>query len=310
MASPFRFSVTSSGTTDPGAFVDLCKKAEDNGFSAVSMADHLDGQFAPLIALTAAAGATTSLRLLSLVLANDYRHPAILAKEATTLDQLSGGRLELGIGAGWMRSDYDQAGITFERPGRRIDRLAEAVTVLKRAFSGQPVDFDGEYYQIADLVNSPTPVRAEGIPLMIAGGGRKVLSLAAREADIVGVNPGLAAGVIDERAGATATPSATDQKIEWITSAAGDRLDQIELQTRVHLATITDDRLAMAEAMAPAFGLQPTEALDSPHLLVGSEQQCIETLHQWRERWGISYIGLSADAMDAMAPVVAAVAGT
>lgn len=310
MATPFRFSVTAGGTTDPNEFIDIAKRAEDMGFSTLSIADHLDGQLAPLIALTAAATATTHINLLSLVLANDYRHPAVMAKEATTLDQVSGGRLELGIGAGWMRTDYDQAGITYDRPSIRIARLGESVQILQQAFAGAPIEFDGAYYRVDGLVNEPRPVRPDGIPLMIAGGGRKILSLAARHADIVGINPGLAAGVIDERAGVTATPSATDQKLSWIREAAGDRFDQIELQTRVHAAMIHDDRQGFAEAMAPALGLTAEEALASPHLLIGSEQECIDTLHRWRDTWGISYIGLSSDTMDQMAPIVSALSGT
>lgn len=310
MNKPFRFSLTATGVNDPDEFLDLCRKAEDLGFSAVSMADHLDDQLAPLIALTGAAAATSQLRLLSLVLANDYRHPAVLAKEVTTLDQLSGGRLELGIGAGWMRSDYDQAGIDYDRPGIRIDRLGETIAILKAAFTGEPVHHDGEHYQIHGLVNSPPPVAAEGPPLMVAGGGKRVLSLAAREANIVGLNAGLAAGVIDERAGATATAAATDQKLEWIRAAGGERFADLELQTRVHVAQIHDDPTGFAEAFAPALGLTAGEALASPHLLIGSEQECIETLHRWRDTWGISYIGLSASAVDDMAGVVAATAGT
>ncbi len=308
MARSFRFSLSLGGTSGPEDFIELCRKAESLGYDTVSMADHLDEQYeyAPLIALTGAAAATSTLRLLTLVLANDYRHPAVLAKEATTLDQLSGGRLELGIGAGWMRSDYQQAGMQYDRPGVRIERLAESVQILKAAFGGEAVSFSGRHYNIDQLVNTPKPAQESGIPIMIAGGGPKILSLAARQADIVGLNPGLAAGVIDERVGPSATSSATDQKITWIKDAAGERFGEIELQTRVHLAAIAEDRDALAEALGPALGLSPQEALASPHMLVGSQAHCVETLERWRETWGISYIGLSADAVDQMAPVVAA----
>lgn len=286
--------------------MEFCRKAEGLGYSTVSMSDHLDEQFAPLIALTAAAGATSTLRLLTLVLANDYRNPAILAKEATTVDQISGGRLELGIGAGWMIADYEQGGITCHRPGVRIARLAESISILKAAFAGDTVRFSGEHYAIDGLVSMPRPARDTGIPLMVAGGGRKVLSLAARQADIVGVNVALSAGVIDTRVGPTATRTATDEKIAWIREAAGERLEHIELQTRVHLATVTNDRDTIAHAAGSAFGLDAQAALESPHMLIGTTQECIETLHRWRDQWGISYIGFSADAIDHMAPVVAA----
>lgn len=308
MVQPFRFSATVN-TSDPDQLVAHARRAEELGYSALSIADHLDGQLAPMLALTAAAAATSHLRLLTLVLANDYRHPAMVAKEATTLDQLSGGRLELGIGAGWMRSDYDQAGIDHERAGIRIARLAESVTVLKQLFNGEPCHFTGDHYRIDGLVNQPLPHQRPAPPIMIAGGGRKVLTLAGAEADIVGVNPGLAAGVIDERAGTTATPDATDEKIGWVKEAAGDRFDRIELQTRVHLAQVTDDRRGLAELVAGPMGMTADDALASPHALVGTVQQCVDVVQSWRDRWGISYIGIPGDAMEELAPVVEALAG-
>ncbi len=309
MTHPIRFCVAAGLVNDAADFLDNARRAEDLGYDALAIADHLGDQLAPLLALTAAAGVTSTLKLQTLVLANDYRHPGILAKEVTTLDQLSGGRLELGIGAGWMLTDYEQMGMSYDRPGTRIARLAESVAILKAAFTGEAVDFHGDHYSITGLVNGPAPVRPGGPPLLVAGGGRKVLSLAAREADIVGVNPSLAAGVIDERAGPSATPDATDEKIEWIREAAGDRFGELELQTRVHLATISDDRQGMAELLGPALGVAADEALESPHALVGSVAQCIDTVLGWRERWGITYVSIGSDAMDQMAPVVAELAG-
>ncbi len=311
MATPFRFSLTATGVNDPTEFVELCRRAEDLGYSTVSMADHLDDQLAPMLALTAAAQATTTLRVLSLVLANDYRHPALLAKEITTLDQLSGGRLEFGIGAGWMASDYEQAGLPYDRPGVRIGRLAEAVQILKATWAGGPVVFDGTHYRIQGLVNTPPPVQDGGPPLMLAGGAEKMLTFAGREADIVGVNAALTAGVIDERVGPSATAAATDEKIEWIRNGAGDRFDQIELQTRVHIAYVGDGAGDFAEGLAPALGLTREQALATPHALIcSSPAEAVDVLQGWRERWGISYIGLGADAIDAMAPVVAELAGS
>jgi probable F420-dependent oxidoreductase len=308
MVRPFRFSVTSK-TAEPGAFVEEARRAEDLGYSTLAIADHLGSQFAPMVGLMAAADATTSLRLMTLVLSNDYRHPVLVAKEAATLDQLSGGRLELGIGAGWMRSDYDAAGLRLDGAGTRIERLAEAVAVLKGLFANETFSFAGNHYNISEMTGTPSPHQHPHPPLLLAGGGRKVLGLAGREADIVGVNPGLGAGVIDNRVGVSATPSATDEKVAWLRESAGDRFDSIELHTRVHLAAISHDRDGLAEALAPGLGLTPEEALDTPHALFGSVAECIESVTKWRERWGISYIGLSIDAMDAMAPVVAALAG-
>ncbi len=308
MTRPFRFSVQASVVTDPVAFRELAVKAEDLGYAAVSMADHVaDAQLAPMVALMAAADATNTLRVTSLVLGNDYRHPGVVAREAATLDLLSGGRLELGLGAGWMQADYDQLGLDYDRPGRRIARLGEAISIIDRLLRGETVAHQGEHYRVDGLRGSPAPVQQPRPPMLVAGGGRRILTLAGRTADIIGLNPGLGAGVIDHRAGPSATPDATDQKLGWIQAAAGDRFDRIELQTRIHLAAITDDREAMAATVAPTMGIDPEDALASPHALVGSVQQCVESLHAWRERWGITYIGLSADAVDSFAPVIAAV---
>lgn len=310
MDRPFRFSVTAGGITDPKELRELAVKVEDLGYSTLTIADHLDNQFAPLIALTAAAAVTSRIRLTSLVLANDYRNPVVLAKELASLDQLSDGRLEVGLGAGWMTSDYEQTGISHDSAGTRIARLEEAVQIIKGAFSGQSFDFEGEHYTIRGLLASPLPAQQPAPPLLLAGGRPKILGVAGRHADIVGLNPSLHAGVIDHRAGATATPAATDQKIDWVREAAGPRFDQIELQSRVHLAQITDDREGVAEVMAPAMGLSVDDARNSPHALVGSVDQCIETVRSWRDRWGITYVGFSADAVDQMAPVVAALSST
>ncbi len=309
MTNPFRFSIQASGAPLVTDWAEVARKVEGLGYSTLTVADHFDGQLAPIPALMAAADATTSLRVASLVLCNDYRHPVIAAKEAATIDLLSGGRFELGLGAGWMTADYEASGIALDPAGERIARLEESVQIIKSLLAGDPTNFDGEHYRITNLVGTPAPVQ-QPVPIMLAGGRRKVLSLAGRHANIVALNPGLAAGVIDARAGATATPDATDEKIGWIRDAAGDRFDSLEFQTRVHIAMITDDRQAAAEMLAPALGVTPTDALESPHALAGTVDECIETVQMWRERWGISYIGLSYDAIDAMAPVVAKLAGS
>ncbi len=307
----FRFGVQAAGPADRRGWADLARKVEDLGYSTLTVADHLDDQLAPMPALVAGADATTTLRLGTMVLGNDYRHPVVAAKEAATVDLLSKGRLELGLGAGWMRSDYDEAGIALDPPGRRVDRLAEAVAVVKGLLgSDEPLSFTGDHYRIDGLVGTPRPVQRPHPPLVIGGGGRRVLSLAAQEADIVGVNVNLRAGVIDERAGPDGTEAATTEKIGWVREAAGDRLDALELQVRVHVAAVTDDAATMAEAVGPTLGISPEAALASPHAVVGTVEEIVELLQARRERWGISYIGLSADALDAFAPVLARLAGT
>ncbi len=307
---PFRFGIQCKGPADPVGWPALARKVEDLGWSTLTVADHLDDQLAPIPAAMAAAGATTTLQVGTMVLANDYRHPVMVAKEAATLDVLSGGRFELGIGAGWMTSDYDASGIPLERPGLRIERLAEALSVLRGLWADGPFTFDGDHYQVHDLDGRPAPTTPGGPKLVIGGGGERLLRLAARTADIVAVNVNLKAGVIDERAFPDGTPEATDRKLAWIRDAAGDRFDQLELQVRVHLAMVTDERARVIDEMAPAFGLTAAEAAATPHALIGSTAEICEQLMERRERWGISYLGMSGDQLDAFAPVVARLAGT
>ena len=279
------------------------------GYSAVVMTDHFDDRHGPLVAMTTVALATTSLRVGTTVLANDYRHPAVLAKELASLDVISGGRLEIGIGAGWMASDYEQAGLVFDRAGVRIERLDEAISVLEGCFADGAFDFEGDHYTIKGLESLPKPVQKPRPRLLMAGGGHRMLALAARRADIVGINPSLHSGAIDEHAGPTATAEATDSKLAVVRDAAGDRFGDLELQTRVHLAVITDDGPALAAAAAPAFGITAEQALTSPHALVGTVDECVATIEGWRERWGISYISFVGDSAGAMAPVVERLTG-
>ncbi len=315
---PFRFGLQASnppGGFDGGAAAGerwraLARRVESMGYSTLTVADHLDEQWAPIPAMVSAAEATTTLRIGALVLCNDYRHPVVVAKEAASIDVLSGGRLELGLGAGWMTTDYEQAGIELDRPGVRVDRLAEAVTVVKGLFADGPLTFHGDHYRIDGLDGHPKPVQHPGPPLLLGGGARRMLSLAGREADIVALNPSLHAGVIDANAGPSATAEATDEKLRWIAEAAGPRYADIELQTRVHLATVTDDRMALAEAMAPVLGVSPQDALDTPHALAGTVEEIVEQCIERRERFGLSYITIGLEAYEAFEPVVARLAGT
>lgn len=305
---PFRFGLQASSAGSRAEWVDLARRAEDLGYATLTCADHLDDQFATTPALMAAADATTTLRIGALVYANDYHHPVLLAKEAATLDLLSDGRLELGMGAGWLPGDYAGAGIPFDAAGTRIDRLAEAVTVVKGLLGDEPCRFAGSFYTV-DMPGTPKPVQRPHPPLLLGGGGRKMLTLAGREADIIGLNVDMRSGSIGESSGPSATAEATDEKLGWIRAAAGDRFDSIELQVRIHLALVTDDLAGAAELLSPAFGLTPEQGLATPHALAGSVAHIIETCEERRARFGISYIGLSADALEPFAPVVAALAG-
>ena len=308
---PFRFGIQCSSPPEVSrtSWAALARRLEDIGVHRMTVSDHLDDQLAPIAALMAAADATTTLRIGSMVLCNDYRHPAVMAKEAATLDVLSDGRFELGLGAGWMTSDYQHAGLDFDPAPVRIARLEEAIEVVKGLFSDGPCTFAGQHYRIDGLSGSPKPLQSP-LPLMVGGGGRKVLELAGRHADIVGLNPSLPGGVIDASVGPDASAAATERKVGWIRAAAGDRFDAIELQTRIHLVVVTDGREAMADALAEGFGLSPSEALDSPHALCGTVDQIADDLVARRERFGISAIGLSLGDLDAMAPVITRLAGT
>jgi probable F420-dependent oxidoreductase len=309
---PFRFGVQCSSPPDGGrqAWIRLARTCEGLGYSTLTVADHFDDQLAPIPALMAAADATTTLRIGALVLCTDFTHPVIIAKEAATIDLLSDGRFELGLGAGWMTSDYAQTGIAFDPPGTRIERMGEALTVIDQLWSDAPCTFTGRHFTINQLDGQPKPAQRPRPPVLVGGGGKRVLSLAAQRADIVGINVDLRHGVIDDRAGPSATDEATAQKLAWIRDAAGDRFDQLELHVRVHLVVVSDNRRGMASALAPAFGVSLEQALRSPHALAGTVDQIVDDLIERRELWGISYIGVGLDALHTMAPVVAKLAST
>lgn len=309
---PFRFTVQCSSPAGLSrrSWRDLARRCEGLGYSTLTVSDHLDEQVAPATALMAAADATSTLRVGSMVFCNDFRHPVALAKEAATLDVLSEGRFDLGVGAGWLRVDYQRAGIPLDAPRVRIERLGEAVAVIKQLLSDEPCTFSGRYYRVEGLSGTPKPLQRPHPPLFIGGGGRQMLRLAAREADIVGLNPVMASGAIDASIGPDATAESVARKVGWIRQAAGPRWEDLEIQTRVHAVIVTDDRWSVASAMAGMFGLTPQEALGSPHALCGTVEQIADDLVAWREQLGINVIGVPIDALESLAPVVARLAGT
>lgn len=307
---PFRFGVQLSTAPDGPAWTALARQAEDLGYSTLFMPDHFGDQLSPTVALQAAADATTTLRVGSLVYDNDYRHPVVLAKDCATIDLLSGGRLELGLGAGWMTSDYVQSGIPLDEPKVRVDRMIEAVAVLKAAFSDQSVTFQGDHYTVSGYDALPKPVQKPHPPLLIGGGLKRVLSFAGREAQIVGINPTIPNGVTDHDAARSGTAAETDKKVAWVRDAAGDRYGDVEMNA-LHFATIvTDDRAGTIEMMAPLFGLPPDEVADYPHALIGTVDEICADLEARRERWDFSYVVIQGASFTAFAPVVARLAGT
>ncbi len=311
MAHPrrFRFGIQLSTASSGEDWAASARKAEDLGYSTLFLPDHFGDQLAPLPAMVAAADATTELRVGTLVHDNDYKHPVVLAKELATVDLLSGGRLEVGLGAGWMKSDYDQSGIPMESPGVRVSRMEEGIAVLKGCFGSGPFSFKGEHYEITSYDGKPKPVQSPP-PLIIGGGAKRVLSIAGREADIVGINPSIHSGQVDADAARNGAAEETDQKLAWVRAAAGDRYDELEINVLQFAGIVTDDRKGTAEMMAPLFGLPP-EALETyPHTCIGTVEEICDDLRARRERWDMSYFVFQGDTMEPLAPVVAALRDT
>ena len=307
---PFRFGLQTSLADNMAAWRDRARRAEDLGYSCLYIPDHFGDQYGPLVALTVAAEATTTLRVGPLVLDNDFRHPVVLAKEIATLDLASSGRVEFGLGAGWMKTDYEQSGLPYDEPSVRVDRMEEALTILKALWSEGTCTFEGRHYRIDGAACAPRPGTQPHPPILIGGGGKRVLTIAGREADIVGVNPNLRAGHVGAETIATTTPGHYDKRIQWVREAAGDRFDQLDLQMLTFMVMIVPNRKETAEQLAPMFQLSPQEALEVPLALVGTVDEICETLIERRDRWGFNYIVVHEGELDAFAPVVAKLAGT
>jgi probable F420-dependent oxidoreductase len=299
---------------------------EDTGFSTLQIVDHMNFQLGPIAGLMAAAAATTTLRIGTQVFCNDYRHPAMLAKECATLDLLSDGRLELGLGAGWSVGDYDATGIPFDDPPTRIDRFEEALQILKGCFGDDAVTFNGKHYTITGYNNFPKPVQKPSPPILIGGGARRMLRLAGREADIVSLNFDLRSdadrrpatvtlgGIITPEVAATGTASMVEQKLAWVREGAGDRFDDLELNIITFLTVETNDRESYADETARQLGIEPQQLLDLPFALIGSVDQMIDTLIERRERFGINYVTLPlpiiTNAAQVVTPIIERLAGT
>jgi probable F420-dependent oxidoreductase len=313
MAHPrkFRFGVQLSKAADGHDWAEQARKAEGLGYSTLFLPDHFGDQLAPMPAIMAAADATTDLKVGALVFDNDYKHPVVFAKEIATIDVLSGGRVELGLGAGWMNTDYEQSGIQHDSAKVRVDRMEEGITVMKGLFAEGPFSFEGDHYTITAHDALPKPVQKPHPPFLIGGGGKRVLSIAAREADIVGINPAIRSGNVDAESAADATAEATDRKYAWVKEAAGERFDDLEINCLCFAVIITDDPTPVHEMMAGMFAVTTDEVADVPHIMVGTVESICEQLIERRERWGMSYFVVQGgDAFDALAPIVAKLAGS
>ena len=306
----FRFALQASGAASPAAWRDLARKCEDMGYSTLYVPDHLDDQWAPMVACTLAAEATTSLRVGTLVLDNDFRHPVLAAREAATLDVVTGGRFEFGIGAGWLNEDYEQSGIPMDRPSVRIARLAESLEIMRSLWRTGTATFSGEHYRVTGAKGLPTPVTPGGPPLVIGGGGRRILTLAGQYADTVSVVPSLAAGYIGPEVAAEAILDRYHERVRWAREAAGDRADDLELQCWTATVQVVPNADEIFESLAPIFDLTPDQLRAAPLALIGSATEIAETLRKRREELGFSYIVVHEAEMDALAPVIAELAGT
>jgi probable F420-dependent oxidoreductase len=310
-ARPFRFGVVNELPLDAAAWIAHVRRVEQLGFATFLLRDHLvpdffGEQLAPLPALMAAAMATTTLRVGTLVLDNDFRHPAPLAKEVATIDHLSGGRFELGIGAGWLRDEYARSGIPYDSAGIRIDRLEEALCVLKDLLSGASCTFAGKHYTLDSLHCFPLPVQRPHPPLLIGGGKQRVLRLAGREAGIVSIlTTSVATGVVVDDP-SERLPEAVEQKLAWVREGAGARYDTLELSL-IPTVIITPDRRGAAEALLRERnwrGITVNDVLAMPSIFIGTPTDIAEDMLARRARYGFTYYVISDRHLEAFAPVL------
>lgn len=312
---PFRFGLLSHNTSPSlEHLVAQARQAEQAGYAIFLLPDHLEDQFAPALALAMVAQATTSIHIGSCVFDNDFRHPAMLAKDVATLDHLSHGRFELGLGAGWMQSEYEHIGLSFDRPAVRIARLAEAIQIVKALLTEETVSFSGQHYSINSMHSLPRPLQTPFPPIYLGGSGKRMLQLAAREASCVGIVPRIKKAERGEYMNDLldmddAVPDALQQKISWIREAAGPRSTDLELNIVLMEVQVTDAREQAQQTLADRYGASAQAIQDSPFFLVGSHEQIREKLWQVREQLGFSYITAWEEHLEALAPVVAHLTG-
>ena len=305
---PFRFGVQLARARSAAEWREQARRAEALGYDVFLMPDHFGAQFAIGPALAIAAEATSTIRIGTLVWQNDLRHPALVAKEAATLDVLSEGRFELGIGAGGsFLPDYEWTGIPFDPPGRRVRRLEESVHLIKEAFSSETVTFAGEYFQFDSYQGYPKPFQQPTPPFLIAGGGKRMLRLAAREADIVGLLPGMkpdGGSFYDDHSVAAFT-----DKAAFVRAEAGDRAAAIEFNILVQQVKVTDDRAGAIEHFRNEHEIEDPSWFESPMVYIGSVDEIVEKLRAMREQVGTSYFVVFEPVMEEFAPVVARLSG-
>jgi len=311
---PFRFAASIRSTDTRDEFVEAVRAVEGLGYSAMMLSDHLVDQFAPISALSVAAAVTSTLRLGTFVFNNDLRHPVVLAQELATLDRLSDGRLEIGMGAGWNKPEYEGAGIPYDPGATRIDRMAESIAIMKALFNDGPIDFAGRFYRVKGFADFPSPVQRPYPPFFVGGGSPKMLRFAAQNADIVGIAPRVLPDGKADVLGCTLAGS--EKKIAIIREAAGPRLDELEINTYPSLSgKVTDQARPAAREVADRlrrrYGVELSEqdVLESPHVFIGSVNGLIEKFQMLNERLGINHILVGEEYQD-FAPVVERLIGS
>jgi probable F420-dependent oxidoreductase len=318
---PFRFGLQAYAADSPSQWRDLARRAEELGYSSFHLADHYFGpgpaleasnhplqNLASVPAMTVAAEATNTIRIGCRVFCVDYHQPFVLAKEIATMAWFSGGRLEAGLGAGWIASEYDALGIPLARPGVRINRLRETVALVRAFATGEPLDQQGDFVKVT--ATAGTPVLDAPPPIMIGGGSPRVLRLAGEVADVVSLNFDNSAGKIGPHGVGSGTAGGTADKVSWIREGAGERFDAIEIEIGAYFTVVTDHADAVRGQFATMFGLDADQVALHPHCLIGSTDEIVDILRRRRDELGISYVTVGAPNIDAFAPVVDRLAGT
>jgi probable F420-dependent oxidoreductase len=322
VSHPFRFAVQSFSASSATEWRERVRRVETLGYSALHLADHILGpgkviaaanhpiqELAAIPAMAVAAAATTTLRVGCRVFCVDYRHPAVLAKEVATLDLLSEGRIEIGLGAGWLRGEYEAIGMNFDPISIRIERLSEVVRFLKAHFAGGQLGIEGQHVTVHGYAGAPQPVQKPHPPIMIGGGSRRILELAGREADIVSFNFNNRAGRLGPEGIANSTEEKTLEKLSWVRESAGPRFADLEFEIGAYFTSVGEGAEAAVDGMAKAFGLTPEELRRHPHGLFGTVDEICDELVRRREMFGINYITVPDTTLDAFAPVVAKLTG-
>lgn len=306
MARPFRFAIQLRAAPSRDKWVERARRAEVLGYDAVCVPDHIGAQLSPFAALLAAAGATDRIRVGTFVLDNDFRHPLLTAHEAATVHLLSEGRLELGLGAGWLVRDYEGLGIEFAAPRTRVERLEEAVEIVDRYFRGKVFSFSGRHYTVAEVEPLRLPPHLSPPRLVIGGGGRRVLALAAARADVASVF------LTAKPEGSTFEEPSAEQyraKIAHLRERAGGRADDVEVNVLLQAFELTDDRAAAVRRWADEFETTPEDFVALPFGLVGALDEIVDDLERRREEYGISYVTVFGEHLEAFGPVVERLAG-